>query len=58
MSEYPRLAVDRDVIALRDGQPEQTRMRAELENGVLSCTLMYNCGRGDDDRVRGKGGPA
>lgn len=29
--DYPRLLADRDVMVLRDGQPEQTRMRAWLD---------------------------
>ncbi len=29
--EYPRLLVDRDVVVIRDGQPEQTRLRGWLD---------------------------
>jgi hypothetical protein len=29
--EYPRLLVDRDVMVIRDGQPEQTRLRGWLD---------------------------
>ena len=29
--EYPRLLADRDVVVLRDGQPEQTRLRGWLD---------------------------
>jgi hypothetical protein len=29
--EYPRLLVDRDVVVLRDGQPERTRLRGWLD---------------------------
>jgi hypothetical protein len=29
--DYPRLLVDRDVVVIRDGQPEQTRLRAWLD---------------------------
>jgi hypothetical protein len=29
--EYPRLLVDRDVMVLRDGQPERTRLRGWLD---------------------------
>lgn len=29
--EYPRLLVDRDVMVVRDGQPEQTRLRGWLD---------------------------
>lgn len=29
--EYPRLLADRDVVVIRDGQPEQTRLRGWLD---------------------------
>jgi hypothetical protein len=29
--DYPRLLVDRDVMVIRDGQPEQTRLRGWLD---------------------------
>lgn len=29
--EYPRLLADRDVVVLRDGRPEQTRLRGWLD---------------------------
>jgi hypothetical protein len=29
--DYPRLVVDRDVVVIRDDQPEQTRLRAWLD---------------------------
>ena len=29
--EYPRLLTDRDVVVVRDGQPEQTRLRGWLD---------------------------
>lgn len=31
MADYPRLLVDRDVVVIRDGQPERTRLRAWLD---------------------------
>jgi hypothetical protein len=29
--EYPQLLVDRDVVVIRDGQPEQARLRGWLD---------------------------
>jgi hypothetical protein len=29
--DYPRLLVDRDIVVLRNGQPEQTRLRGWLD---------------------------
>lgn len=29
--EYPRLLADRDVVVIRDGQPEQARLRGWLD---------------------------
>jgi hypothetical protein len=36
---YPRLLADRDVVVVRDGQPEQTRLRAWLDgyDGPMPC---------------------
>jgi hypothetical protein len=31
MASYPRLLVDRDVVVIRDGQPEHTRLRRWLD---------------------------
>ncbi len=31
MASYPRLLADRDVVVIRDGQPEQTRLRGWLD---------------------------
>ena len=31
MADYPRLLVDRDVLVIRDGEPEQTRLRGWLD---------------------------